>query len=126
MSERFFRVLLGGALLLMLAMQWDGGVYAMIGLLLFEGITNQRIPLLVSRLRGDHERSKSIPVPARVAFDAERALRLTFAVVLGISFVFFRDLLWFVPWFLGMALFMAGITGVCPVVIAYKRMGFRG
>jgi hypothetical protein len=125
MSERFYRVLLGVALITLLAVHWGGGVYTYIGRLLFEGITNQRVPLVVSRLRGDREGWMREPVPTRIFFDAERVLRLIIALLLLVSYVLLPDLLWFVPWFLGAALFMAGITGVCPMAIALKRIGFR-
>jgi hypothetical protein len=125
MSERFFRVFLGAALIILLAGKWEVGVYAYIGLMLFEGITNQRVPLLVSWFRGDREGWILKPATARIPFDAERALRLIIALLLVISFVGFPDALWFVPWFIGMALLMAGITGVCPMSMALKWAGFR-
>lgn len=126
MSERFNRVLLGVALIILLSVHWDVGVYVYIGLLLFEGITNQRIPLLVSAFRGNREGWTREPGPARIPFDAERAWRLVSALFLIISFVLLPDALWFVPWFLGIAFFMAGITGVCPMSMALKWIGFRG
>jgi hypothetical protein len=125
MNERFFRVILGALLILLLAGKWELGVYAYIGLMLFEGITNQRVPLIVSSLRGNRTGWSREPDPARIPFDAERALRLLIALLLIVSFVVLPDALWFVPWFIGIALFMAGITGVCPMSIALKRIGFR-
>jgi len=125
MSERFYRALMGVALITLLVVRWDGGVNAYIGLLLFEGITNQRGPLLVSRIRGDREGWMREPAPARIPFDAERALRIIMAQLLLVSIVLLPDFLWFVPWFIGTALFMAVITGVCPMAIALKRIGFR-
>ena len=87
MNERFYRLLLGVALITLLAVRWGGGVYVYIGLMLFEGITNQRVPLLVSKLRGDREGLMHEPAPARIPFDAERALRLIIALLLIVSFI---------------------------------------
>ena len=33
--------------------------------------------------------------------------------------------LWIVPWFIGFALFGAGLSGICPMVLGLKRLGFR-
>lgn len=128
MTERVFRLILGATLILFLFMGWDHAVYGYIGFELFEGLTNWRIPLLVSRLRygpaavrlSGTESSAMTP-----GFDAERALRLVIAGFLIISFVFFREPLWFVPWFLGFALIMAGISGICPMAMFLKKAGCK-
>ena len=51
MTERSFRFILGAALLLLLFFSLDMGIYIYIGILLFEGATNWRIPIIVSKLR---------------------------------------------------------------------------
>jgi len=128
MTERFFRLILGATLILFLFMGWDYAVYGYIGFELFEGITNWRIPLLVSRLR--YGRS-SVPLSGTEScamapgFDAERALRLVIAGFLIISYVLFREPLWFFPWFLGFALIMAGISGICPMAMFLRKAGFK-
>ncbi|MCK9419024.1 MAG: DUF2892 domain-containing protein [Nitrospirae bacterium] len=128
MTERFFRLILGSTLILFLFMRWDYAVYGYIGFELFEGITNWRVPLLVSRLRYG---STSVRLSGTESFattrgfDAERALRLVVAGFLIISYVLFRDALWFFPWFLGFALIMAGISGICPMAMFLKKIGFK-
>lgn len=78
-------------------------IYGLIVVLLFEGITNLRIPLLISRMRG-------VPVvtkpecalssgATRINFEAERALRLTVAGFPIISYLLFSEQLWFFLWF---------------------------
>jgi hypothetical protein len=37
----------------------------------------------------------------------------------------FSESLWFFPWFMGFAIFGAGLSGVCPVLISLKLLGFR-
>ena len=130
MNERIFRIILGVVLLLLLYFDLRQAVYGYIVLLFFEGITNWRIPILVSRMRGDRnvgtaECALSPGAGARINFEAERALRLAVAVFLVVSYVVFPKELWFFPWFIGFALFGAGLSGICPMVMAFRWLGFR-
>lgn len=126
MSERAFRIVLGGALILFLYLRVDSLVYAYIGVLLFEGLTNWRIPLLVSRLRfgrANPETPAAGGMP-RFGFEAERVLRIFVAAMLVLTFVLFHEQAWYIPWFLGFALLLAGITGICPLAIFLRKLGF--
>lgn len=132
MSERFFRLIVGTLLLAFLYFELPGAIPVLIGILLFEGITNYRIPLIVSRLRlaghgafGDSSELTPEAHLARIPFDAERAWRLSVAVMLSITVFLFNEQLWFFPWFMGFAIFGAGLSGVCPVLISLKLIGFR-
>lgn len=118
MSERTFRFVLGVALLTFLVIGWDKAVYGYVALLLFEGATNWRIPILASKLRyGDNflGRLETTNECSCYPLEAERMLRLTVAGFVTIGFVLLPKLLWFFPWFVGFMLIMAGITGVCPL-----------
>lgn len=128
MSERVFRFILGASLIFLLYLQADALVYVYIGVLLFEGVTNWRVPLLVSRLRyGADFRMQDVLSPGcnRISFDAERMLRLIVAVMLIATFVMYPEQTWFFPWFIGFMLFMAGMTNICPMVMGLRWMGFR-
>lgn len=132
MSERFFRLIVGALLLGFLYLELRSGILILIGVLTFEGLTNYRVPQLVTRLRlagaGDFEdSSEQIPAAhaARIAFDAERAWRLAVAGMLVLAVFVFHEQLWFFPWFMGFAIFGAGLSGVCPVLISLKLIGFR-
>lgn len=128
MSERVFRFILGASLIFLLYLQADELVYVYIGVLLFEGFTNWRVPLLVSRLRyGADFRMQDLLSPGcnRIPFDAERMLRLIVALLLIGTFVMFPEQTWFFPWFIGFMLFMAGMTNICPMVMGLRWMGFR-
>ncbi|MDT8387135.1 MAG: DUF2892 domain-containing protein [Thiogranum sp.] len=128
MSERIFRLILGVSLLVMLYFNFRAGIYAYIALLLFEGITNWRVPILVSRARfgSNYDTSQILSSGcAQAGFDAERALRLIVAVLLVGSYVMFREQVWFFPWFIGSMLLLAGITNICPMVMALRWIGFR-
>jgi len=128
MSERLFRFILGTTLILFLFMGWDRAVYGYICVVLFEGTTNWRIPILISRLRyGTASAWKAAPECRLTAidFDAERVLCVVIAGFLIVSFVVFRDALWFFPWFVGFALVMAGISGICPMAMFIRKIGFK-
>ncbi len=124
MSERAFRFILGASLILMLYLDWQQGLFAYMGLLLFEGVTNLRIPLLVTRLRFGRDFQATTPVSeCRLGFEAERMLRLIVVLLLAISLAL-PEALWFFPWFIGFMLFMAGLTNICPMVMALRWLGF--
>ena len=128
MSERFFRTILGTALLVFLFMEWDRALYGFICLMLFEGITNWRIPVLISRLRYGSAYSLLSEQDRRLStidFEAERALRLASAGFLIIAFVLFHDVLWFLPWLQGFALIIASFTSVCPLTEFFRKLGFK-
>lgn len=132
MSERFFRLIVGTFLLGSLYFEFQGGILFLIGLLTIEGLTNYRVPGLVTRLRSAgaeefQDSSELIPEMhrPRIAFDAERAWRLVVAGMLVLAVFVFPEQLWFFPWFMGFAIFGAGLSGVCPVLISLKLIGFR-
>jgi hypothetical protein len=128
MSERIFRLLLGATLLIILFFEWNYLLYVYIGIITFEGLTNWRIPNLISKLRRGPaylETAADTPRIYRYNFEAERAFRLVIAMLLLVPCIVFPKTLWFFPWFVGFALFMAGITGICPISISLKKLGFR-
>ena len=128
MTERGFRLVLGTVLLALLYFDFKLGVYVYIGILLFEGLTNWRIPIVVSRLRygaGYSPADGLSPGCSRIPFDAERILRLIVAILLIATFVMFKDPTWIFPWFIASMLLLAGITNICPMVMALQWMGFR-
>ena len=132
MSDRSYRFLFGLTLLLALYFQIHYIVYVLIVLAVLEGLTNLRIPVIVARLPGNlggqvpmQENLTVAPSRCKYSFEAERALRLLMATILFLSYVLFPKHLWFVPWFIGFALFGAGVSGVCPSLSLLKWMGFR-
>ncbi|RMG28840.1 MAG: DUF2892 domain-containing protein [Gammaproteobacteria bacterium] len=125
MSERAFRFILGASLILLLYTDWRPGYFAYLGLLAFEGVTNLRFPYLVTRLRrGTAARRGPLPRDCRLGFEAERMLRMIVLVLLALSWLLFPETLWFLPWFIGFMLFMAGLTNICPMVMALRWIGF--
>jgi hypothetical protein len=129
MSERVFRAILGVSLLILLGLGWEEGIYAYMGLLLFEGITNWRIPIIISRSRYKDKNLQHVnqcgAIQAKISFDAERMLRVVIFTFLVITYVLYKDLLWWFPWFIGIMLCSAGLTGICPMVMMLRAFGFR-
>ncbi|BCO31104.1 hypothetical protein TspCOW1_12070 [Thiohalobacter sp. COW1] len=126
MSERAYRFILGTTLIVLLYLQQPLPIYIYMGVLLFEGLTNWRIPIIVSRLRyGSDYRDPFMGNCPRFGFDAERMLRLIVFVLLLASYVGLPEVAWFFPWFIGFMLFMAGMTNICPMVMGLRWLGFR-
>jgi hypothetical protein len=131
MSDRTYRLLFGLALLIALYFQFHQIVYGLIFVALVEGLTNLRVPVAAARLRGSlgaqvpmQENLTVAPGCCRFSFEAERILRLLMAGVLFLSFALWPAQLWFIPWFIGFALFGAGVSGVCPSLSLLKWLGF--
>lgn len=123
MTERTFRLVIGMWLVLALFMAMPVAIYGLMALLLLEGITNWRVPVVLTRLRGA-QRVES-PADCRLSFEAERALRLLIAGFLALALFALPELFWWLPWFIGFALIGAGLSGICPMVQALRWVGMR-
>jgi hypothetical protein len=130
-SERLFLFIVGVYILTGLYFEIDVMIYALSVLLLLEGLTNVRITTLSQSLTRQ-------PVAAgltvfqtsqRINFDALRAWRILVAVMLGGSFLLVKEynieVVWFFPWFMGFAIMGAGASGVCPMVLFIRWLGFK-
>jgi len=134
MTERTFRIIFGLILLVALYFNLHNLILGLIALSLVRGATKWRISRLLTRLRplGATAASQADNTPAPIAggharfnFEAEQALSLVVASILLLSCVLFTEQLWILPWFIGFALFGAGLSGVCPMVLALKWAGFQ-
>lgn len=123
--------LVGAAILAALYFEQTALVFGIAAWMAFEGLTNIRITTLLQKLR--HKTLapgltvfKSKP---RFDFDAFRAWRLSVALFLGGSFLLLQayhvQVFWFVPWFMGFAIMGAGASGVCPMLLILRWVGFR-
>ena len=131
MSERIFLFAVGAFILSALYIEVDILIYALCLWLMFEAITDIRLTTLSQKLM-----HKTVPpgltvfkTTQRFDFDAFRAWRLMVAVVLGGAFVLVNEyqfeILWFFPWFMGFAIMGAGVSGVCPMVLFIRWLGFQ-
>lgn len=125
MTESSFRLAIGIWLVLALSLPFPPAIYVLMGMLLVEAATNWRVPALVSRLRGAPPAPVCADTDCSIAFEAERALRLLIAGLLGLSLFALPGPMWWLPWFIGFALIGAGLSGICPMVQALRRMGMR-
>jgi len=126
MTNRTYRLLLGIAILLILYFDLTLAMYGLIGVLFFEGITNWRIPLLVNRmLQRPAAQTEQMEPRAKWPPQAEQAWRLLIGLMLLLTAVVFKDVVWFMPWFLGFAILGAGVSGVCPGLFGLFAVGCR-
>jgi len=128
MNERTFRLILGSTLLLLIYLDSMPLYYAYIGILLFEGITNYRIPILINKIRFGTDvamSAENVTQPSRINFEAERAMRLVFALILIPAIMLLPRDLWFINWIIASFLTLAGLVNFCPTVVALRLIGFR-
>lgn len=130
MTENNFRIVLGTWLVAALLLNSPYLMYALVGLLLFEGITNLRVPKMVVRLNSGADAAAvfdaaSVNPNARISFEAERGLRLIVAMLIIIPMTDLGACLWLLPWFVGFALIGAALSGLCPMVLALRWIGLK-
>lgn len=128
--QRLYMFLVGFVLLVALYFELSGLLYALAALVILEAVTNIRIVKLLIKLTGApvssvcNANSLNKTSASRFNFDAERAWQLSMGPMLIISYML-SNTLWFIPWFIGFAVMGAGISGVCPWLIALRAIGFR-
>jgi hypothetical protein len=127
MRERIYMLGVGASLLAALYFELAWLVYALIGLMLFEGLTSLRAANLFRPAAAAGPVSTATETGRRARFDfaAQRAWHLVMAAVLLVSYVLFYSKLWAFTWFVGFAVTGAGLSGVCPVLMFLKAVGFK-
>lgn len=133
MSERQFRFIMGATLwaILVYSAYYETMIplFIFVGILLFEGITNLRIPRVFNRLLY----GKSAPEPEESAcsvkwfnkIESERVLRFIVSAFVLVPFYVLPEMIWFIPWFVASMLILAGITNICPMVMFMKWAGLK-
>ena len=113
MSERYFRIVIGVWLIAGLFLGAVEFIYILSALLLVEGVTNYRVPALISRLRygktWQDTKDDLVSSTSRLSFEAERALRFIVAVFIIVPLQPGMDVLWWLTWFVGFALIGGGL-----------------
>lgn len=125
MTERIYRIILGVSLLTILYFDVHYALYFYVALIMLEGITNFRMPIVITFFRTGEKPQYVSSSTARFNFDAERMLRIVIAILVFISFTIYPDALWFFPWFIAIMLLSAGITNNCPMFLLIKWAGFK-
>lgn len=134
MSERLFRLILGGLLFIALTLsallETQIPVYIVLGLIAFEAITNLRVPIIVTRLRYGKNYPQYLDTPTpndRILgkIEAERFLRVAVIVFVCLPYFITIEYIYFIPWFVATALALAGVTNICPMVMFLRFTGMR-
>jgi len=129
MTENTYRFLLGSALFAILYLESDTLAYILIAMTLFEGLTNLRVNILISKLLN---KLFAKPIPQepqsssfRVNIAAERAQRIFIAVVFYLIYFIAPHDLWMLNWLFALGMILSGIVMFCPVVALFRYLGFR-
>ncbi|HEY5601625.1 MAG TPA: YgaP-like transmembrane domain [Gammaproteobacteria bacterium] len=130
MSEHTYRLVLGALMLVLLYTEYYIVAYVVIGVTLFEGLTNQRINLVVTRILRSFgadvsEYEKPPRKNYRIPFDAERAQRLFIAAAFAALFFLAPNEFWILNWFFAFGMLLSGIVMFCPVIALFRAIGFR-
>jgi len=95
----------------------------------FEALTNWRVPIIVSKVLYPNDiikESEGENQKSSVNFEAERMLRwITMVLILLGILNYTESMLWYLPWFVGLMLLVSGVTGICPMVMALRKMGLK-
>ncbi len=126
MTDRQFRAVLGTVLLACLYYDQTAIIATIIGFLVFEGLTNWRLPVLVACARSSTGGTAAcLGRQPLQPFEAERALRLVVASMLVVALFLFPGPLWWLGWFIGFSMLGAGISGVCPLLTVLSYLGCK-
>ena len=112
-------------------MELDIMIYVLVAILFLEGVTGVTILWLSKKVREVQLESGLLQYSSETKFDfdAFRLFRIIIAVVVLASYVavheYSIDMLWFFPWFFGFSVMGAGVSGVCPVYMAIRWLGFK-
>lgn len=129
MTERAYRLLVGISMIIFLFFQWDYAMYLLLAIFLTEATTNWRIPILISKLRFSAHEVKVTEGENKnctINYEAERMLRWVVFFFIGLGYLTHTaELFWFFPWFVGLMLVLAGVTGICPMVMMLRWAGLK-
>jgi hypothetical protein len=130
MTDRIYRTILGLVMLLALYFESSITIYALVVVMLLEGITRYSVPRLIGVV-GDKAGIAALayqPEPcslhSRFNFDSELMWRMVVAALVLMTYSF-NGYFWFFPWFMGFTIFGAGVSGICPVLMAIRWTGFK-
>ena len=131
MSERMFLFFVGAFILTGLYFEVNLMIYVLCVWLLIEGATGFLLTRMSHKVISiaDPVGLTTFRTHQRFDFEAIRATRIVIASFLGGSFLLLNEynieVLWFFPWFMGFAILGAGVSGVCPIVLITKWLGFK-
>ncbi len=130
MSEHTYRLILGSLILVLLYTEYYLVAYVVLAMTLIEGLTNQRLNLVITKIRKkfgsdmsefDQPKRENYKIP----FDAERAQRLFVAIIFALLFFVAPKEYWILNWFFAFGMLISGIVMFCPVIALFRAIGFR-
>lgn len=130
MSEHTYRLIIGSLLLALLYTESTNLAYFIIAMTLVEGLTNQRLNLVVTRIRhklftGTSQSDLPPRQGSRIPIDAERAQRLFISLMFAALYFGAPEELWMLNWFFAFGMLLSGIVMFCPVIALFRVIGFR-
>ena len=131
MSDRIYLFLVGLSVLTALYLESNLMIYVLVVILILEGVSGFTLPRISQKIRKIQLEPGLLQYtkPPKFNFEAFRVMRLTLAVVILTSYLLVHEYnietLWFFPWFMGFAVLGAGVSGVCPVYLAIRWLGFK-
>ncbi len=128
MTEPRYRILFALILLISLYYHWQFLIYLQILVLIIEAYTNRFIAERYDSWRQQTTVKRQIEVTQhtiRIDFEADRITRFAIAVLLLISVGLFPQALWFLPWFIGFNIALAGLFNYCPTTMLFQKLGLR-
>ena len=127
MTERVFRIIIGLWLIVGLYFNSVEVIYALVAVLVLEGITSCNVPLLVCKIRfgAKHPGCEKKLSTSKFSFEAERGLRFIVVLFILVPFIPGLEFLWWFPWIVAFGLIGAGLSGICPLVLSLRYIGLR-
>lgn len=129
MTERTYRIIIGVLIIVFLFFHLDYAMWSLMLLMSFEALTNWRVPIIASKLLYPNDViiiSEGENQNSTVNYEAERMLRW---VAMGLMLMgligYTENLFWYLPWLVGLMLLISGVTGICPMVMALRRIGLK-
>ena len=131
MSDRIYLFFVGLSILAALYLESNIMIYAVVVILFLEGLSGWTLPRITQKIRKAQLEPGLLKLSKtpRFNFESFLVLRLVLASVVLASYVAVHEydveILWFFPWFVGFAVLGAGVSGVCPVYLAIRWLGFK-
>ena len=131
MSDRIYLFFVGLTILTALYLESNLMIYMVAIIMFLEGLSGWTLPRITQTIRKVELEPCLLKLskPPRFNFESFLVMRLVLASVVLASYVAVHEydveLLWFFPWFVGFAVLGAGVSGVCPVYLAIRWLGFK-
>lgn len=131
MNDRIYLFLIGFSILIALYIESAMMIFIVVVIMLVEGTTGWTLPWIARKISKDQYEPVLLQLnkKAKFNFEALRVMRLSVAIVVLVSYLgvqeYNMDVLWFFLWFFGFAVLGAAVSGVCPIYLLFRWVGFK-